>query len=1246
MAKQIKAYVDVEAYVEVSQGRGGDPAALLSSVLVVDAFGDALARLAEAASGASLPARILSGPHGVGKSTALTLLHTLAAAPGQRPRATSPHVRTAASYLSGVQVVPIFVDPHESGARDLESAMREGFEAAAPIAEAAGVLADEWGDAAASDDPFARALAILPAGTRLVVVVDGLSAWARTADREAVRRAVAELTRAGERAADVPLSILLGLDERSLDGREGVFLPLLGVFQVEYLPLKALAGACDRFLFKKDPRQRAELGALYDDLKRAVPTFAWSRDEFVSLYPLHPATLEVASPLGRYAPSFSFLRFAAAAANRAKGRRDLSLIVLDELFDACEYEMRKSPEMSAGFEIYDDFANGVIPKLADSQQRFWAKLVLKGLFLYSLAGRAVTARRLADTMMLYDEASPDAGGRSVRTILTAFEERASQRFVVEGEGEAREYLMPVTEEHSGARIVAELARAVAPGDPRLGALLVELGAHRFPDWPRGFGVDPAAAGLDVAWRGTRRQGRLSYRVPVELVEIPPLAADLPLGADPAAMLAGDLLDLSSQGAAAALAESGLDRLEVTFEAAGSICELDWEVSVVPVGAPIELRKGPATLVSWIPGEAGDGDLEVLKRLAALRAGDPRLDAPGIDAAALEAEAEAEGGLVFHRLYLEKGRFAGPSWETPTAGLSASETLGGLLARLLDAPLAARYPQHPLFGGEIDEAAVRLLVEEFFGGAGPGARPAQQAAAAFASPLGLAESAGERGPLRFNPGGETALGHPCNVEPLRLAEAAGEGGVPLDAVYQTLRREPYGLQRDGQRLILAAMVASGRLELTGPDGELTAEGLAAAPDLGAYTRLRRAGLTVYTTETLLEWCRMLTEADHLNDLVTHDGRLLVRRELEEWLERWGRLDLKGRLAEVPPEAATRRTWQLISASKQFFETTARSVRAILGEEIALEEGLGRIVTTFAANPTIYERALRDLRMLTGFVDWVPFYTYAKEYILTADRTAEPKIEAERGELLDFIAGPHRLLDESKRRRFEAVYETFLYDYVDYYVAAHELHVGSRADFEALDAYLDGPQWLRFELLSHVHVVSGRYYQFAGELVETIRDLACELPAREILHDRPSCVCGFRLGHSYGVARLLERLRLLVDQGTAHHVSTIAEYRQAILAGMRAMEAGETYADASTPLIALLSGNDEAADLTPSAVELINRCLADRPAPVTVAPPPSLEPGRAMTKGELRSRLARWLEELPGDGGMLIEIGRALPAATDE
>jgi hypothetical protein len=1210
MGKQVKAFVDVAPYADVSLGPSADPAAVLASTLVTEPFETAMVQLAESMAGSGAPARIVSGPHGVGKSAVLTYAYVLARYPDRRDRPVQPAIGMAVSYLSGARLLPVWVECSEGEESSFADTVRRAFASSAAVAVATGVDAATWDTIVASEAPVPAALDALPAGDRLVLFVDGVTRWLRKADREQARATIAELALWAELAGSSHLTVLLCLDETDLDPSQGMCPHLARNYQITYLPLTVLAEICDRNIFRKEPRQRAELSSVHDDLKRLLPGFRWNLEQFQQLYPLHPATLDVAPAVRRYAPSFSFPQFAAAAGNRAKGRREISLVVLDEMFDAAEYEFRKSPELAAGIAIYDELATSVIPALSDSQQKFWGRVLLKGLFLSSLARRSLTAADVAATMLLFDERNPSAGAANIEECLKRLESRALQRFATSGEGASRSYRMLVAVEDPSQRALAEVLRDLPVDDHVLADVLLSLGRRRFPDWPESFVSAQRTAEYEVPWRGTWRLGLLSYGEAPRLVEIPGLDDSLPV-----------------------------DEL-----APIDICEYDWEVMVQPIGgAPVDVLE-PPTLVAWLPGELTDDDRAVLRRVAALRSGDARLAAPGVDLDSLQAEAEAEGGLVFHRLYLEEGRFIGPAWETYAAEQAARETLGGLLARILDAPLRERYPDHPVIKGELDEATVRLLIGKFFIS---GARTPnlQQAAGALAAPLGLAE-APNKGPWRFSPGSEATLRLGFNAEPLRLAELAGRKGVDLGVVYQVLRRTPYGLQRPAQHLILAALVASGRVKLTGDGGDLTSRNLESAEDLSNYSRLVQVGLTQWPTAVLLEWCRLLTENASLNDLSSAEGRMAIREALAGWLARWRELDVDSRFAEIPSEAATRRTWQLISASRQFFETTALAIDSVLKEEVALEEGIGRIIGTFASNQNIYERSLRDLRMLTSFVEWAPTYTVAKEYVLSADRTSEPRIEAQREELVDYISAPHRLLDENKRRRFETVYEGFRRDYAAYYLAAHDLHVGARAGFEALDSFLDSPEWQRFELLSQVVAVQQRFYQLALELIANIRDLQCSLPTRELLQEQPYCACSFRLQHRDKLSHSLQRLKELTERGNEHHLRTIQHYRPAILAGMRELGGDAGFADASVPLMALLAAKNGDVTVSAAAIELINRCVANQPLPAAPLGSLPIAAGETLTKGQLRERLQAWLDEIPGEDELNVQVVRLLTASKSD
>src|SRR5262249_43535373 len=160
-----------------------------------------------------------------------------------------------------------------------------------------------------------------------------------------------------------------------------------------------------------------------------------------------------------------------------------------------------------------------------------------------------------------------------------------------------------------------------------------------------------------------------------------------------------------------------------------------------------------------------------------------------------------------------------------------------------------------------------------------------------------------------------------------------------------------------------------------------------------------------------------------DLISPLGRRQVRDGLAAWRENWLALGLLSRLEDLPADLLTTRLWQMTVSCKRYFEAISAAINAALGEDIALEVCLSRIIDIFSAKEAIYIKAVNELTLLINFLDWLPFYQKSKNYILTAERTTDGQIEAQRRELIGFLMQSHRLLDEEKRQRYEAVYNSF-------------------------------------------------------------------------------------------------------------------------------------------------------------------------------------------------------------------------------
>ncbi|MCA1482069.1 hypothetical protein, partial [Bradyrhizobium sp. NBAIM08] len=127
----------------------------------------------------------------------------------------------------------------------------------------------------------------------------------------------------------------------------------------------------------------------YEYFREVMPTFRWSEQKFTSLYPLHPAIVDVAPFVRLYVNDFALLSFAAEAGERILGRPANSLIALDEVFDSAENELRKVEDLKEAFEAYDRLNTDVVAKIP-VMQRLQAKLILKALLVLSLEGQGTT----------------------------------------------------------------------------------------------------------------------------------------------------------------------------------------------------------------------------------------------------------------------------------------------------------------------------------------------------------------------------------------------------------------------------------------------------------------------------------------------------------------------------------------------------------------------------------------------------------------------------------------------------------------------------------------------------------------------------------------------------------------------------------------------------------------------------------------------------------------------------------------
>ncbi|OYT69914.1 MAG: hypothetical protein CFK52_12670 [Chloracidobacterium sp. CP2_5A] len=1232
MLQNIRAYLDYQPIDPLANFLDANAERIIRSYHFTSELSRLAARLIEGIASLKTPeaARLIAGARGTGKSHTLAVVRALACTPKTRHTVVgNPPLANAVKRLEGATFLPVYISgtPLAQGLTDFASLLREAL---AGIPESPIAFDDAQWFSALEEQQICELLAsrLFP-GMAFLFIIDDISDALRLPRRSLVQDTLDWLIKLAEKSRSLPFALLLALDSDVTAPHTGTAARLTADYQTDTLTLDNLRRITDQAVFRKTPQQRAELAALYQETLKSLPRFHWSEEEFCSLYPVHPAVLEVAPGLSTYCESFSLFSFINGVIGGALRRRPMQLISLDDLFDKYDFELKRHPTLARAVAVYDYISTMRLPALS-FEQRIPAKLLLKGLFLYSLVGRSVSADELTNAMML-----GDIGYNQAALLLDDLHAHSDGQIIKDGIAAASRYSLTVIE-HFDPEARLKVALAETATDDTLDALLVTLGGsaafHDFPFTLDALLLSGAKTYRDemiIPWRNTGRRGVVSFGAPPEIFANPPVGIER--GRDPFTP-ATVIIPTDDEAEADA-------KPSVTYHWADELCEYDWQLCIGS-SQPLPPADGSGSIPSllyWRPAPLSEADAETLKSLwiAYTRGEDVFGDEISERVATLEAQTRA----IFLRLYVTEGELVAASGErhplTQVFPDGLPRAFSDFLGAVIRKPLDLRFPAHPVFSAPLTERETKRLVLGLLGGLNPTDAAVQETARHFAAPFhivvkrdGLYQLAMDR---------DEALGEPCISEVLRLVEAAGNEPIPVQAIYQTLRREPYGLLEPAQQIVMMALVAGWRIELVDVSGLriFTAAELTQDVSFRQYGSARRTAAITYPSETLSEWCRLLTERFDLPDLAA--DRKQVRESLAQWHRKWLNYRLAERFESLPMEMLTTRAWQLIITCKRYFETTATAVEAVLFERISLEMGLARIVDIFAANPTIYQRAVIDLRVLVDFLDWLPFYVKAKSYALSALPVTDPDARNARRELGNFFEHPHRLLDEDKRLRFEQVFERFKKHYIEDCVSRDE-QATKNLDLSPLTSLLASPTWRLFESLSRLTLADRQYAERAERILADIETRRRNLNLRDFLDHQPMTGDLIRRRALPPLAKQIERLKETVRQGIQHFRQRVTHNRNLISQNLRILGLSEADERLVTSTLAALASPTPHTDFSvaPEVVDYINAALADvNPLPSVVTSLPFL-PDESTTKADLAARLAAWMDGLPEDAPITFDF----------
>ncbi|NNE99972.1 MAG: hypothetical protein HKN25_13205 [Pyrinomonadaceae bacterium] len=1116
-------------------------------------------------------AKALAGYRGVGKSHFLATFSAIISNPELRSQVTDSHVAAGTHHLRRRHYPVALVQrgTKETLTEELLSAVADAFQT--EVSELPSNLEAllEFASTKAGDLPF-------------VIIVDTASERANRVSREdgVLLGELAEI------AKRYNIFICVALDDDITDA-DGINGSIAQSYTIDYLDQEHLHQIVNAHIYPKHRQTQSLIRQLYQDFREVIPSFRWSEPRFTSLYPLHPSILEVAPFVRFYASDFAMLGFASEAGSRILGRPANSLICLDEVFDNIESTLRKSDELNDAFEVYDKINKDVVSAIP-VMQRLQAKLILKALFILSLDGDGTSASEISAAMMIYDE---DQSGKSLKLIQDLLEQFVSVcpdgLWKKEEEGREARFSIKVSSKDNLNSALEESAAAIS--DEMVPLILRRIGKNKFEDLKTSVDKDfekQASITSEIQWRGGYRQGGIFWNWDNE----------------------------AAQSLADSENSETLD-LEVIINRAGG------ELGSLP-------ESGGNPRIVWQTAELNTQEVDAIKRLYVLFNNGNLREEFGDQVRAAGHTHIVAVEKIWERIFISDAKFLVDEREYHfESSIKGIRLFSKVLSLITEPILNDLYPEHPTFAKPLGIKEVSILISDLFSGARANIAGVQDLAAIYALPLGLVGRQGNNFVLES----DDALSKLPLVEKLlTLVSCSEEDTVSLKSIYERLQEKPFGLVKEAQHLILAALVANRKIEFVTSKGDRINNrsldlniiwedivGVAVPEDV------------VYEQEELLSWVSALTAADGIESPTDIESQKLIQESISGWVENWNSSAVLSRFNDLPDEILNTKIWKVSTSVEKTFGVVAKTLQSVVDESIPLDQGLQRIADTFFNSKAELKNRKKDLALLDDFIEGSASRDKIWSYLAISESTDVPAIERLRENLLELIENTYESPSAETNLEMETVWESFHAAYSEHFALKHDAIMKSRQLRDELGEIQKSDEWWEFENLSKMPIFQKVHWQKTQKILKQFRRLDCSFDVNESLKSKPFCACFFSLARVNDMVKLPKALSETIHFGLKSYHRTISMMRDYLVKAVDEHvknEKDKEFVKDAKALIQTINEKSENYKFSNGQFMVLHSVLNSISSSSSIAIEFPDESGLHTSK-ELRDKINAWFDELP-------------------
>jgi energy-coupling factor transporter ATP-binding protein EcfA2 len=1097
----------------------------------------------------------LKGHFGSGKSHFLSILSLLLKHPESMRAVLSqaPSLSHFEGELTGLRafVVEISLVQHRSSEFLEDIVLRAIFEALGDQ------QVNDFDGAETRHETFSRLKALLKnrglAG--MVILIDELSEFLRSkADARAYNEDIRFLQYLGEEAAAFPLWVVASLQEwieETGEIHQDTFNKIKDRYRVRLnLGRAHIEELVSERMIRRKEGAESKIDEIYSDLKSYFPQFPVSRDRFVSLYPVHPATVSL---LDRLKPLFSehrgvvdFIHF------RLKGDPERQipsmlnspahqLLTPEAIFDHFLDRIRERSETQVYVQrVFDAYQEEIPDLFQDRDQQNIALVAIKLLILFAISPVKFkySVRHMAE-MVLFQVTPMEAqiNYQFLYDILDRLTREGSYvRVEARDDPLDNHYFLDLKADIAGImrRRIRHMASEFFPEDRRLFTKLAAMVDS--PYLPLAGWVERGRQQVSVQWQHTRRTGTVLLRQ----------------------------LDELTQDEVDGLARQWARSEEDFFTLVGTTHNPDNQYNHVRENILPRIRKHhPGIFLFWVPS-GYDGDFEWLNEMLAASLLRDRMKN--------DSSEKSRQGYHFlqalldrdkHRLtdYFSNRYYSGMLiWDENQLELSRFGFLSQekFLSEFIPPLLERRFSRHSRIQPYMDALAPSIIKDMLVDFLSRGTLVVDDHSKfgirdvldGLLKPMGLVKKKGNLYELQVSPKHNELARH-------FFEEMGNRESVDLDEMYWVFRKGEYGLLMPHYEILVLALIFSGHLvaykglHRKGSD-ELARTGLKGITGLGKG-------------EILAEKLRQAIPDHPLIPQKFKNVPLTLASQEDLWME------IKtGKPAAVEDLESLRSKIQWASSFEAFKNMSWKDVLKNLDDLIAQwdevkvsltsREGLERFISAGLNDPFLGEkrRVVEDCQGFLGRAERALFiYQYLTNPKLNlperdfCEQDTQSRawgvrendaqgdygqLEQYRSDILKDYEEPEGLISPDLLEELNNRFQNFQEGYIRIYAEAHQRSRGGD-QFEPYEQLTRSKRFVLLKRLDQLEMISVEHDRRSiDQGLSSILLSRCLRSPQDYLQGQPACQCGFRIGET-STFKPLKQIEKEIDLGIAETLEAL-------------------------------------------------------------------------------------------------------------